>query len=142
MTRKYCRCLLSDGIEALREKLLRVEVCLSKLEARATTLGSSSNKGQAAVKELSVALNELKRTQKAQQATLAELKRQEAAHNGTFRAQYARSMIDLGKKLSINEGKSREPLRTSAWKVGDVKRLREGPKNAKRGRKKRTKKAK
>jgi len=75
------------------------------------------------------------------QASLKEtvniIARQHELHKTLYRTQYARSMIDVAKNQSINVGKSSEPLRTNGWKRGDMIKLREGPKNAKKGRKRR-----
>ena len=136
MSRRYCRCLEGDGIEALRAVLVRTEKCITDLEAGVAALEGDGDKKKALERQLKA----VAKTQKAQQNALRELAKQEALHNGLHRAQYARSMIDLAKKRSINVAKSSEPLQNSGWRVGDVKRLREGPKNAKRRKKKRSKK--
>ena len=137
MSRRFCRCLEGDGIEVLREALVRTEKCITELESGVAALQTGERKTT-----LERQLKALAKTQKSQRTALSQLSKQDALHNGLYKAQFARSMIDLAKKRSISVAKSSEPLRTSAWKVGDVQRLREGPKNNKRGRKKKKRKTK
>lgn len=85
-------------------------------------------------------VRKIEREQAAMREGFNALRREHETHKTRYRAEYARSMIDLAKKRSINVGKSSEPLQTNGWKVGDVQKLREGPKNARKGRKRRKKK--
>jgi hypothetical protein len=134
-TRLNCRCIVGDGMEIFR-------VILTKTNKHVQATGADLTKMKAGDKK--VTLERVQRKIEREQSALVEglnaLKREHEIHKTRYRAEYARSMIDLAKKRSINVGKSSEPLRTNGWKTGDVQKLREGPKNARKGRKRRKKK--
>lgn len=136
VSRLYCRCIETDGVESLDTSFVRTEKCIAELEQLINNLKTGDKKAK-----LQRALKVVTKTQKEQRGVLAELSKQSKLHSTIYKAQYARSMIDLAKKRSIGVDRSREPLQTSAWKVGDVKRHRENA-NKKRGRKKKKTKTK
>jgi hypothetical protein len=135
VTRLNNRCIVSDSRDALRTMLLNAEKhCKAAHIATQSILKAEKTHPRATAIEA---------TQKKILREFVYMRKlfsgldQECEARKVYRARYALSMIELSKTRSINVGRSSEPLQTNGWSTGDVKKLREGPKNAKKGRKRR-----
>jgi hypothetical protein len=105
----WCPCAHSEASDRIKRQLDRVDELLG------------ASKTNEAVKEL----------KKAIQAQKAELHQHTVVHQ----AKYERNMVEFVKTRSINSsaaGGGGEPLQTSVWKAGDLKRLRDPVKKKRR----------